>query len=110
MNKINLSVDDVNLETVLTILNSLKSGLIVNMEVNGKVKETRYQPKTNSVIYENESGTNDTSGKYSSSAYRERLKKNSQRYFKTSTPTKIIPKNRNEDIKTKAVTTLGEHS
>jgi len=77
MNKISLSVDDANLETLLTILNSLKSGLILNMEVNGKakVRETRYQPKTNRVIYENESGTNDTTGKYSASAYRERLKK-----------------------------------
>ena len=77
MNTISLEVDDANLERVLTILKSLKSELVQNIEVNGKqkVRETRYQPKTHGVIFENESGTNDTSGKYSAKAYKERLKK-----------------------------------
>jgi len=77
MNKITLSVNDENLDTLLIILNNLKSGLISNIETNAKnsKRQTRYQPKVNKVIYEQESGTNDTSGKYSASAYRERLKK-----------------------------------
>jgi len=75
MNKITLSVDDDKLETVLTILNNLKDGLVSNIETNGKVKarSTQYKPKTNTIIKEEHSGTNDTSGKYSASAYRERL-------------------------------------
>ena len=79
MNEIKLSVTEKNLETVLTILNSLKDGLIENIETNGKsikAKTTQYQPKTKTIIREENSGTNDSSGKYASaSAYRERLKK-----------------------------------
>ena len=77
MNKITLAVNNENLETVLTILNNLKDGLITSIEINGKtkVKHTQYKPQTNKVIYEQDSGTNDTSGKYSASAYRDRLKK-----------------------------------
>jgi len=75
MSQIKLTIDDKNLDTVMTILNNLKSGLITNIETDGKAKtSTQYQPKTK-VIYEHESGTHDTSGKYSASAYRERLKK-----------------------------------
>lgn len=79
MNKITLSVDDKNLETLLTVLKSLKSGMIDNIEINGapnKVKQTQYQPKTNTIIREEESGTNDKSGKYASvSVYKKRFKK-----------------------------------
>jgi len=78
MNEIKLSVNDENLETVLTILNSLKDGLVDSIETKGKVKSraTQYQPKTNTIIREEESGTNDSSGKYASAtAYRERLNK-----------------------------------
>ena len=79
MNEIKLSINDKNLETVLTILNSLKDGLINNIETNGKsikARTTHYQPKTNTIIREENSGTNDSSGKYvSASAYRERLKR-----------------------------------
>ena len=78
MNEIKLSVNDENLETVLTILNSLKDGLIDKIETNGKSlksKSTQYKPKTNTIIKEEDSATNDKSGKYSVSAYRERLKK-----------------------------------
>ena len=75
MNKIELSVSDTNLETVLTILDNLKAGLIINIETSSKTKTTQYQPKINTIIREENSGTNDTSGKYSASAYRERLKK-----------------------------------
>jgi len=78
MNEIKLSVNDENLETVLTILNNLKDGLIDNIKTNGKsakIKNTRYKPKTNTIIREEDSATNDKSGKYSVSAYRERLKR-----------------------------------
>lgn len=78
MNTIKLSVDDKHLETVLTILNNLKDDLIVNVEVNAKVdtKTTQYKPKTNTIIREENSGTNDRSGKYANaSTYRDRLKK-----------------------------------
>ena len=79
MNEIKLSVDDANLETVLIILHNLKNGLVSNIETNGKkakVRATQYQPKTNTIIREENSGTNDNSGKYvSASAYKHRLKK-----------------------------------
>lgn len=80
MKLINLHVEDKEFETVMTILNNLKDGLIKNIEIDGKsvnVKQTRYQPKSNKVIYEDESGTNDKSGKYlSPNEYKKRLKKN----------------------------------
>lgn len=78
MNEIKLSVNDANLQTVLTIISNLKEGLVSNVETNGKLKTrpTQYQAKTNTIIREENSGTNDTSGKYASaSSYRERLKK-----------------------------------
>ncbi|MEA2073375.1 MAG: hypothetical protein U9O86_07285 [Campylobacterota bacterium] len=78
MNEIKISVDDKNLETVLTLLNNLKDGLISNISTNGQKATTRppqYQPKTNTIIKEENSGTNDTSGKYANAnAYRQRLK------------------------------------
>ncbi len=79
MNEIKLSVNDKNLETVLTILNNLKTGLITDIKTNGKVravKSTQYKPKTNAIIREEESGTSDKSGKYMNpAAYKQRLKK-----------------------------------
>ena len=78
MNKITLSVDDKNLEVVMTLLKNLKDGLISDISTNGvkvKSRPTQYQPKANTIIREENSGTNDTSGKYANaSAYRERLK------------------------------------
>ncbi len=78
MNEIKLLVDDASLEIVLSILNNLKNGLVSNIETNGKVKirTTQYKPKINTIIKEENSGTNDSSGKYASaSAYKQRLKK-----------------------------------
>jgi len=78
MNEIKLQVEDKHLESVLLILSSLKSELIssITTDVAKKpLKKTHYQPKKSGVIFEQESGTNDTSGKYSANAYRERLKK-----------------------------------
>ncbi len=77
MNEIKLSVDDKNLQTVLNILNNLKDGLINEIETNGKtkVKNTQYKPRTNTIIREENSGTNDTTGKYANAAaYKQRLK------------------------------------
>jgi len=76
LNEIKLTVDDKNLETLLTILNNLKDGLIENIETSTTKKTTQYKPKTNRIIKEDESGTNDTSGKYMNPAlYKQRLKK-----------------------------------
>ncbi|MDF1884518.1 hypothetical protein JHD49_11255 [Sulfurimonas sp. SAG-AH-194-C21] len=73
--QIKLTVSEENVEILLTILNNLKSGLITNIEKNDKSRvSTEYQPKSK-VIYEHESGTHDTTGKYSASAYREKLKR-----------------------------------
>lgn len=79
MNEIKLSVEDKNLETLMTILGNLKPGLITNIEINGKVSKARagqYQPKANKIIREEDSGVNDSSGKYINPAsYKQRLKK-----------------------------------
>ena len=79
MNKITLSVNDENVETVLTVLNNLKAGLINEIVTNGesiKRSPTQHQPKSNTIIREEDSGTNDTSGKYSNAAaYKRRLKR-----------------------------------
>ena len=78
MNEIKLSVDDNNLPTVLTILNNLKVELIADIQINGeksKIKTTQYQPRTNTIIKEEESGTADKSGKYiNPTAYKKRLR------------------------------------
>jgi len=77
MNKIILNVDNKNLEIVMTILENLKDGLIeeIHTDVTKKTKHTQYQPKANTIIREENSGTNDTSGKYANAnTYRERLK------------------------------------
>ncbi len=77
MNEIKISVSDENLETLLSILENLKDGLIVKLETNtkSKIRATQYQPKTNTIIREENSGTNDSNGKYvNASAYKQRLK------------------------------------
>ena len=79
MNEIKLSVKDENLETVLTILQNLKLGLISEIETDSKrvgvKRASQYQPKLNTIIKEENSGTADSSGKYSATAYKQRLKK-----------------------------------
>ena len=80
MNEIKLSVNDENLETVLIILENLKTGLIENVDTGAKMKNSRrtslYKPKINTIIREENSATADKSGKYISvTAYKERLKK-----------------------------------
>ena len=80
MNEIKLSVDDKNIDIVLTVLNNLKDGLISNIQtdanVKTKIRATQYQPKGNKIIREENSGENDSSGKYADvSAYKKRLKR-----------------------------------
>ncbi|MBC8238265.1 MAG: hypothetical protein H8E76_08540 [Helicobacteraceae bacterium] len=80
MNEIKLSVKNENLETVLTILNSLKTGLLNEIQLDDralKIKnKTQYQPKTNTIIREENSATADTSGKYMNPAsYKKKLKR-----------------------------------
>ncbi len=77
MKEIRLSIEDTNVETVLSILENLKEGLIVNIQTDAKKrKTTQYKPKTNSIIREENSGTADTSGKYlNPAAYKQKLKK-----------------------------------
>jgi len=77
MAKIELEVNEQNLGTLVTILTNLKDGLIENMDVNSssKVKSTRYQPKVKKVIYEEEQGDLEKSGKYLNPAeFKKRLK------------------------------------
>ncbi len=79
MNEIKLSVNDKNLETVMNILQNLKAELIEKIETNGRVsnarRATQYQPRTNTIIKEEESGTADKSGKYANAAtYKDRIK------------------------------------
>ena len=80
MNEIKLSVDEKNLEIVMNILQNLKDGLIEKIETNSKTsnvrRTTQYQPKTNTIIREENSGTNDSSGKYANAAaYKDRIKR-----------------------------------
>ena len=79
MNELKIRVDDTKLQTVLTILENLKEGLVEEIILNGRSsagKSTQYKPRTNTIIKEEESGTHDTSGKYAStSVYRQRLQK-----------------------------------
>lgn len=64
MKQIKLDVEEDKVEIVLNIIKNLKEGLISNIEVDGITKQTltKYQPKHNRVIYENEN----PQGKYMS--------------------------------------------
>ena len=77
LNEIKLTIEDKNLNTIINILENLKDGLINNLEVNEKNKKSKvpqYRGKVNTIIKEEESGTNDKSGKYASpSAYKQKL-------------------------------------
>ncbi len=86
MAKIVLDVSDENLSSVITVLNSLKEGLITSLEVNASVqsspspkplkKHLKYQPKTAKVIYEQEQQELEKMGKYINPAeFKKRLGK-----------------------------------
>jgi hypothetical protein len=78
MQEIKLKVKSENLETLMIILNNLKSGLISDIQSTSISKRTtQYNPKTQTIIREEHSGTADKNGKYiTPSAYKQRLKKN----------------------------------
>lgn len=77
MQEIKLHVEDENLDTVLNILNNLKSGLITQLQINNSTQHSsQYKPKLNTIIREENSGTSDRSGKYASAkAYKQKLKR-----------------------------------
>lgn len=72
--KIVLNVSDENMQTMMTILTNLKSGLIENIDAQGlkSSRKASYTPKDGRIVDEAEK----PSGKYiSASAYKNRLKK-----------------------------------
>lgn len=78
MGKITLEVDNENIDKVLLILENLKDGLVLDIDVNKRVSKynTQYKPKTNKVIYENEQMTDKVSTKYlDPTSYKKRLRK-----------------------------------
>lgn len=77
MNEIKLSVEDKNIDTVLTILNNIKNGLIYEMQTTSNSKaNTSYTPKNNKVILEENSSTSNLRGKYiNPAAYKKRVQK-----------------------------------
>ena len=80
MQEIKLSVEEKNIELVLSIVKNLKEGLILDIQSSTQnktlKKSTHYQPKVNTIIKEENSGTADRSGKYMNPAsYKNRMKK-----------------------------------
>jgi hypothetical protein len=71
MKKIVLNIKDENMDTILNILENLKDGLIDSMEYDCKKAKVRYQPKTTTIVRENQK----PEGKYlSSREYRKTVK------------------------------------
>jgi hypothetical protein len=63
MNTIKLSVEDKNLELILSIINNLKDGLISDIEVQKNPSyKTKYQPKTKQIILEEDASTSSLQG------------------------------------------------
>ena len=77
MNTIKLSVEDKDLELVLSIVNNLKDGLISDIEVQKNHSyKTKYQPKTKQIILEEDASTSSLQGKYlNPKAYKQKLQK-----------------------------------
>jgi len=77
MNTIKLSIEDKNLDLILSIINNLKDGLISNIEVDKKDKyKTKYQPKTKQIILEENASTSSLQGKYlNPKAYKQKMQK-----------------------------------
>jgi len=77
MNKIELSIEDKNLDIVLSIINNLKDGLISGIEISKKDKyKTNYQPKTKQIILEENASTSSLQGKYlNPKAYKQKMQK-----------------------------------
>jgi len=77
MNTIKLSIEEKNLELVLSILNNLKDGLISDITVDKQEKyKTKYQPKTNQIILEENASASSLHGKYlNPKAYKQKIQK-----------------------------------
>ena len=77
MNTIKLSIEDKNLDLVLSIINNLKDGLISDIEIDKKNKyKTKYQPKTKQIILEENTSTSSLQGKYlNPKAYKQKMQK-----------------------------------
>lgn len=78
MSKITLDVDKNDVNTVLTILNNLKAGLIKNITVDNKRAPSAVSSKkiAKTAVLEDEFMPKPTSNsKYSTSAYKQRLAK-----------------------------------
>ncbi|WP_321468453.1 hypothetical protein [Halarcobacter sp.] len=83
MAKINIQIDDKNLSTVMTILKNLKTGLIKNIEVEGKnnlkdryISTEKYKQKIEKKVLEDEflPKTTSTSKYLSPDEFKKRLK------------------------------------
>ncbi|WP_321314533.1 hypothetical protein [Halarcobacter sp.] len=83
MAKINIQIDDKNLSTVMTILKNLKTGLIKNIEVEGKnnlkdryLSTEKYKQKIEKKVLEDEflPKTTSTSKYLSPDEFKKRLK------------------------------------
>lgn len=77
MQEIKLLLEDQNVETVLTILENLKSGLITEIQTEGKTlkaKTAQYRPKTNAASREEKREPEQGGSKYlSPAAFKQRL-------------------------------------
>ncbi|MDD2567722.1 MAG: hypothetical protein PHS10_07015 [Thiovulaceae bacterium] len=77
MQEIKLLVQEQNVETVLTILENLKSGLIAEIQTEGKTLKTKtaqYRPKTNAASREESRAVEQGGSKYlSPAAFKQRL-------------------------------------
>ena len=87
MAQVVLDVNDTELGNLLVVLHALKEGMVNSIEVEGSAvtkpstlrqKQTRYQPKKDRVIYEEEQNVLHTQGKYlDPAAFKKRLQKRS---------------------------------
>ncbi|MDA7817311.1 hypothetical protein N9A28_03915 [Sulfurimonas sp.] len=77
MKEIKLNVKDEHFETLLTIIENLNSELIDELTYTGQLKpDSKYKPRLNTIIKEEESGTSDTFGKYlNPDMYKKKLNK-----------------------------------
>lgn len=77
MKEIRLKVNDNDLDTILTILNNLKDGLVSEIDVvNSKRGTASYKPKSNRVVLEENPSSTSLNGKYiDPKAFKERLRR-----------------------------------
>lgn len=81
MSKITLDVDKNDVNTVLTILNNLKAGLVKNISVDNKKAPSNTQirkPVKQAILEDEFIAKPSSNSKYSMSAYKERLAKSNK--------------------------------